>query len=53
MSLDRFSNKEEILNVKGATTGIVWKTDYLKFLNLNEFAITPEGDVAIEYRLCH
>ena len=44
MSLDRFSNKEEILNVKGATTGIVWKTDYLKFLNLNEFAITPEGD---------
>ena len=41
MSLDRFSNKEEIVNTDGKLRGIEWKQEDQKLLKLDEKSITP------------
>ena len=49
MSLNRFSNKEEILDQRGLSKGILWKKDILKFLNLEQLPITPSFISTIEF----
>ena len=51
MSLDRYTNSEEILDSKGLRTGIVWKEDTLKFLNLKQLSTIPNANPRVEMHL--
>jgi hypothetical protein len=48
MSLDRYTNNNELLENRGLRRGIIWKQDTLKFLNLKQLPITPGKTPAIE-----
>jgi hypothetical protein len=48
MSLERFTNNEDILSNDGITRGIVWKKDDIKLLSLDTKGVTPEGISEVE-----
>jgi hypothetical protein len=48
MSLDRFSNKEEILETTGITRGVVWNADEVDSLVLDVKTVTPDSTPKIE-----
>lgn len=48
MSLERFTNKEDILSIDGVTRGIVWKKEDVELLSLDTKGITPEGVAEVE-----
>jgi hypothetical protein len=48
MSLERFTNKDDILSIDGVTRGIVWKKEDIELLSLDTKGITPEGVSEVE-----
>jgi hypothetical protein len=48
MSLERFTNKDDILSIDGVTRGIVWKKEDIELLSLDTKGITPEGSIEVE-----
>ncbi|HAI43909.1 MAG TPA: hypothetical protein DCM40_40345 [Maribacter sp.] len=48
MSLDRFTNKEEILETNGPVTGIVWTEDDIPLLELDASFITLKEKPYVE-----
>jgi hypothetical protein len=48
MSLDRFTNKEDILSIDGPARGIVWNKDDVESLGLELKTVTPEGTIEVE-----
>ena len=48
MALDRFTNKDEILDTNGVVKGIVWKADDQQLLKLDVNKITPTDTPYIE-----
>jgi hypothetical protein len=48
MSLERFTNKDDILSIDGVTRGIVWKKEDVELLSLDTKSVTPEGVSEVE-----
>jgi len=48
MSLERFTNKDDILSIDGVTRGIVWKKADVELLSLDTKSVTPEGVSEVE-----
>lgn len=48
MSLDRFSNKQSILDNNGLQRGIIWNNDLLPSLMLDQRIIVPNDNVTVE-----
>jgi hypothetical protein len=48
MSLERFTNKDDILSIDGVTRGIVWKKEDVELLSLDTKGIAPEGVSEVE-----
>ena len=48
MALDRFTNKDEILTTNGVVTGIVWKDEDQKLLQLDMADASPAGTPIVE-----
>jgi hypothetical protein len=48
MSLERFTNKDDILSIDGVTRGIVWKKEDVELLSLDTKGIIPEGISEVE-----
>lgn len=48
MSLERFSNKEEILETNGVTRGIIWNAEDIDSLVLDTKTVTPNSTPTVE-----
>jgi hypothetical protein len=48
MSLERFSNKEEILETNGVTRGIIWNAEDIDSLVLDTKTVTPNSTPIVE-----
>lgn len=48
MSLERFSNKEEILETNGVTRGIIWNAEDIDSLVLDAKTVTPTSTPTVE-----
>ena len=51
MSITRYSNSEELQESKGRNSGIVWKQEILKFLNLKQVSVQLEETPYIEMHI--
>ncbi len=51
MLISDYSNSEEILATTGQSRALVWKSETVDFLKLENVAIVPDGTPVVEFHL--